>query len=306
MLDQRDIASSCMSLSQLQTGISRSSNSNSTGIITTAQLTQAPTLTLSRTASPHLTMPPSGKDLAVSSSDHDSEIDFHQVPSSFLHWNNPAHSLIRNSASHPGAAKDAGSQHGHGTYSDRTEVTASSSRPGSGSVVRARSPAAAISYQDRSHSVPAADIATSIGGGLSRASTPLLYLPQRGHTPSTSQSSSSFLLSSGDHSYTLFDNQFQISTTELHLQSDMRRNPLSSTYVRYRIESLVNGVRSALAIGVKGEWQDSQTGEWKIPCHLKAYVPLLIWVGISIAFGVIVGVWHTEVFTGKFIRLVCR
>lgn len=47
-----------------------------------------------------------------------------------------------------------------------------------------------------------------------------------------------------------------------------------------------------------GEWADPHDPtRWAVPVRLKAYVPLLIWVLVSVVMAGIVGIWHSEVFS---------
>lgn len=201
----------------------------------------------------------------------------------------------------------------------------STSRPASRSSIRARSPAGNSSHapnlpQNRPMSAAAAN-SNVPGGGISRASTPLMY-SQHPAAQDNSHSSSSFLVSSSSgNSYAQLptghpDNN---SHADLHAGSSSsyasrtrtRNNPFTTSskigirqwaspaYISHRARQLIEDGKAALAIGVPGEWQDIDTGKRKIPQHLKAYIPLLIWVAVSIAFGVIVGVWHEQVFAGR-------
>jgi hypothetical protein len=52
-----------------------------------------------------------------------------------------------------------------------------------------------------------------------------------------------------------------------------------------------------LGIGT-GEWTDCATGCTKVPDRLRAYIPLLVWVGVSVGMALVIGVWHKEVFEG--------
>lgn len=66
---------------------------------------------------------------------------------------------------------------------------------------------------------------------------------------------------------------------------------------RYRCQETTFRFRRAMHIA-PGDWTDPLSGRWALPVHLKAYVPLLVWVIVSVAMALIVGIWHTEVFSG--------
>ena len=66
---------------------------------------------------------------------------------------------------------------------------------------------------------------------------------------------------------------------------------------RYRCQETTFRFRQAMHIA-PGDWTDPLSGRWALPVHLKAYVPLLVWVIVSVAMALIVGIWHTEVFSG--------
>lgn len=51
-----------------------------------------------------------------------------------------------------------------------------------------------------------------------------------------------------------------------------------------------------------GDWTDPRTGRWATPSHLKAYVPLLVWLFVSVTMAVVVGVWHVQVFSGELVE----
>lgn len=218
---------------------------------------------------------------------------------------------------------------GHAPSGTSTTLQASTSRPVSRSASRNSTNHNYNTVQhSRTHSPVASTSNVGLAGvGSSRATTPLLYASQSSNSSSThpsreyngglnlqqdmftSHSSSSFLLgsSSGSGSYAQLPNAGYTDTSIRTNQkrpsknSASARRMLTPSYLGHRILDGVNQVKSALSIGIPGEWRDLETGQRKIPQHLRAYIPLLIWVGVSIAFAVIVGVWHQEVFSGKFI-----
>lgn len=167
---------------------------------------------------------------------------------------------------------------------------------------------------------------------ISRSSTPLLgnniNFNNDGNTDNIhagnplSSSSSSFL-TSGDYAALGTDeNDHEHPHSRSHMTTNNNSNTsrrisnhhhqptsilsyLSPSYLVHRIRQTYRNAKAALAIGVPGEWKDLKTGKWKIPAHLKAYVPLLIWVAISILSGIIVGVFHDQVFSGECERTIC-
>ncbi|GAA99696.1 uncharacterized protein L969DRAFT_89550 [Mixia osmundae IAM 14324] len=46
------------------------------------------------------------------------------------------------------------------------------------------------------------------------------------------------------------------------------------------------------------QMESTTRSAWEIPPGLKAWIPLMIWAAVSLAFALIVLVWHTEVFSG--------
>jgi hypothetical protein len=55
----------------------------------------------------------------------------------------------------------------------------------------------------------------------------------------------------------------------------------------------------------RDEATDPRTGAWRMPPFLRAYIPLLIWAAVSIAFAAVVLVWHEQVFGGEPSLLLC-
>lgn len=239
------------------------------------------------------------------------------------------HGASHSTADDPGH----GGSNGGAPSGTSTTLQASTSRPVSRSASRNSTNNNYNTVHSRTHSPVASTSNVGLAGvGISRATTPLLYASQSSSCSTTnlsrettgdlnlpqnmftSHSSSSFLLgsSSGSGSYAqlpnaghsmvdLHDDTNTSTGTNKKRVSNSTRRMLSPRYLGHRMSEGVNQVRAALSIGIPGEWRDLETGQRRIPQHLRAYIPLLIWVGVSIAFAVIVGVWHQEVFSGEFI-----
>lgn len=75
-----------------------------------------------------------------------------------------------------------------------------------------------------------------------------------------------------------------------------RPSPSASHGSSSGLVQLLSRWKASLGIGT-GEWHQGPQGRLAVPARLKAYVPLLIWVLVSVAMAAIVGIWHSRVFS---------
>ena len=75
----------------------------------------------------------------------------------------------------------------------------------------------------------------------------------------------------------------------------LRRHSLASGIARAHLA--LGRTKASLGIGT-GEWTDSRTGRWRTPERLRAYIPLVVWVIVSVVMALVVAVWHEQVFSG--------
>ena len=143
----------------------------------------------------------------------------------------------------------------------------------------------------------------------SRASTDKLRSPHgspansRPSSPSSrSRSTSRYRSSANVHSPLLYGNEAGSSTFILSSGNSeyFHGHPRTSgraTVLPVLVQQTWTRWKANLGIGT-GEWIDPHDcTKWVIPVRLKAYVPLLVWVAVSIAMAGIVGIWHSQVFS---------